>query len=147
VSQDGDEDSQVQKISLASASATHRQVTTSLEMVISRHFVEKYYGLLLLPNCHIDFYDGWITEIQQLMVEHKCLHYSVLANAASHLHFIDASSQMQELALTYYSKALRGLSNLLGRTSGLENHNGLLMSVMLLYLHGVSYIATVITFL
>ncbi|EXJ85680.1 hypothetical protein A1O1_06046 [Capronia coronata CBS 617.96] len=70
------------------------------------------------------------------MVQYKSLQYSVLANAASHIHFIDDSSQMQELALTYYSHALRGLSELLPKTSQLENHNGVLMSVMLLYLHG-----------
>lgn len=73
------------------------------------------------------------------MIEYKSLHYSVLANGASHLHFIDSSNQMQELALTYYSNALRNLSDLLARSSRLENHNGLLMSVMLLYLHGVGW--------
>ncbi|KAF2872795.1 hypothetical protein BDV95DRAFT_492142, partial [Massariosphaeria phaeospora] len=107
-----------------------------LEAAISRHFIEEYYGLLLLPNCHREFYNGWIAEIQHLMIKHKSLHYSVLANGASHLHSINASSSMQELALMYYSSALRDLSNLLAKSSHLENHNGLLMSVMLLYLHG-----------
>lgn len=45
---------------------------------------------------------------------------------------------MQELALTYYSKALRGLSEVLVNVNQLENHNSILMSMMLLYLHGVS---------
>lgn len=130
--------SALQTICILSEATAHREVIHNLEMVISRHFIDKYYGLLLLPNCHPEFYHGWITEIQYLMVEHKGLYYSVLANAASHLHFIDDSSRMQELALTYYSNALRGLSSLLTQASQLENHNGLLMSVMLLYLHGVS---------
>ncbi|KIW69228.1 hypothetical protein PV04_05117, partial [Phialophora macrospora] len=71
------------------------------------------------------------------MVQHKCLQSSVLACAASHLHFVDASPQMQELSLTYYSQAIRSLSEVLASASShLENHNGLLMSIMLLYLHG-----------
>jgi hypothetical protein len=114
----------------------------NLEGTLSRHFVNEYYCLLLLPNCHREFYDEWIRDIQQLMVEQKCLHYAVLANAASHLHFVDASLSMQELALTYYSNALRGLSKLLSQAAPLENHDGLLMSVILLYLHGVSSLFT-----
>lgn len=118
-------------------SAAHQVLSRDLKPVIVRHFIDKYYGLLILPNCHPEYYWGWITEIQGLMVQHKSLQYSVLANAASHIHFIDDSSHMQELALTYYSHALRGISKLLTSVSQLENHNGLLMSVMLLYLHGV----------
>ncbi|KIX10425.1 uncharacterized protein Z518_01507 [Rhinocladiella mackenziei CBS 650.93] len=121
---------------LLSESAAHQVLCHDLESVLSRHFVEKYYDLILLPNCHPEFYHGWITEIQHLMIRHKSLQYSVLACAASHLHFIDASSQMQELALTYYSHAIRGLSEILASASQIENHNGLLMSVILLYLHG-----------
>ncbi|KAJ9640173.1 hypothetical protein H2204_003398 [Knufia peltigerae] len=124
------------RISLFSASAAHQVLKQDLKPVISRHFIDIYYGLLILPNCHPEYYWGWINEIQELMVQHESLQYSVLANAASHIHFIDDSSQMQELALTYYSQALRGLSELLVKASQVENHNGLLMSVMLLYLHG-----------
>jgi hypothetical protein len=105
--------------------------------MIARHFVDRYYGLLLLPSCHPQYYHGWINEIQELMVEHECLRYSVLACAASHLHFVDSSPQMQELSLTYYSQAIKGLSGVLAKIGQLENHNGLLMSIMLLYLHGV----------
>lgn len=72
------------------------------------------------------------------MATHKCLYYSVLACAASHIHLIDMSSPMQELALTYYSKAVQELSQLLTTTPRLESHNGVLMTVMLLYIHGVS---------
>ncbi|KIW17822.1 hypothetical protein PV08_05017 [Exophiala spinifera] len=124
------------RISLFSASTTHQVLKQDLKPVISRHFMDIYYGLLILPNCHPEYYWGWIKEIQELMVQHESLQYSVLANAASHIHFIDDSSTMQELALTYYSQALRGLSELLVKASQVENHNGLLMTVMLLYLHG-----------
>ncbi|KAI1614225.1 hypothetical protein EDD37DRAFT_594913 [Exophiala viscosa] len=124
------------RLSLLSESVAHRALSRDLEPVIARHFVDKYYDLLLLPNCHPDYYWGWISDIQRLMRECKSLQYSVLACAASHLHYIDDSSQMQELALTYYSHALRGLSELLAQPGQLESHNGLLMSVILLYLHG-----------
>ncbi|KAH7122081.1 hypothetical protein B0J13DRAFT_156198 [Dactylonectria estremocensis] len=121
---------------LTESGAAHEVVARDLEVVISRHFVERFYGLLLLPKCHPGFHEGWLTEIQDLMVRHKSLYYSVLACAASHIHCIDSSSPMQELALRYYSNALKELSRFLARASQLENHNGLLMSVMLLYLHG-----------
>lgn len=124
------------KISLPSESVAQHGYSKDLELVISRHFIEQYYGLLLLPNCHPDFYDGWITEMRHLMVQHKSLHYSVLANGASHLHLTDDNKGMQELALNYYSSAIKDLSKLLNQEEGLEYHNGLLMSVMLLYLHG-----------
>jgi len=110
-----------------------------MQLVLSRHFVERYYNLLLLPRCHPGFYNGWLTEIQDLMISHKCLYFSVLACAASHIHLIDTSTPCQALALTYYTNATRELSSLLNSASRLENHNGLLMSVMLLYLHGVRF--------
>lgn len=121
-----------------SEAAAHRQLTGDMEGHLSRYFFDKYFALLLLPNCHPDFYNGWISEIRQFMVGEKSLRYSALANAASHLHFVDSSSPMQELALTYYSNSLRGLSKLLAQGCPLENHDGLLMSVIFLYLHGVS---------
>ncbi|KAF7563531.1 hypothetical protein G7046_g570 [Stylonectria norvegica] len=86
--------------------------------------------------CHHGFYDGWLEELRNLTAHDKSVYYSVLACAASHLYCIDESSHMQELALGYYSKALRSLSRLLARNSQLENDNGLLISVMLLYLNG-----------
>lgn len=128
------------QLCLLSASAAHQVLRHDLESIISRHFVEKYYRLILLPDGHPDFYNGWIGEIQDLMMQYKSMQYSVLTCAASHMHFIDTSPQMQELALTYYSKAIRGVSEILSHTSELENHNGLLMSVMLLYLHGVGFL-------
>lgn len=122
---------------LAEAMAAHGVISRDLQIVLSRHFVERYYGLLLLPCCHLGFYNGWLTEIQHLMLSHKSLYFSVLACAASHIHLSDESTPMQGLALTYYTNATKELSSLLNSTPELANHNGLLMSVMLLYLHGV----------
>jgi hypothetical protein len=74
--------------------------------------------------------------IQALMQDSTSLQYSVLANAASHVHWIDGKPQMQELALSYYSRSIRGLSDTLAG-KGPQDENATLMSVMLLYLHGV----------
>ncbi|KAJ3533901.1 hypothetical protein NM208_g7776 [Fusarium decemcellulare] len=119
------------------AAVAHRVMSQDLELRISRHFVDKYYSLLILPSCHPGFHDGWLAEIQELMVTYKSLYYSVLACAATHIYLVDASQRMKDLALTFYSGAVKELSNLLKSVPELENHNGLLMSVMLLYLHGV----------
>jgi hypothetical protein len=124
-------------VSRQSESAAFQLLRHDLESVIARHFIDRYYGLLLLPGCHPQYYHGWINEIQELMLQHKSLRFAVLACASSHLYFVDTSPQMQELSLTYYSSALKGLSDILARISQCENHNGLLMSIMLLYLHGV----------
>ncbi|KAL7911444.1 hypothetical protein GGI35DRAFT_442807 [Trichoderma velutinum] len=121
---------------LSESGVAHRAASRHLEFVISRHFVERYCCLTLLPSCHPDFYDRWLREIQNLMVSHRSVYYSVLACAASHIYLIDANSPMQELAITYYSNAIKDTSTLLATTSHLERHNALLVSVIFLYIHG-----------
>jgi hypothetical protein len=107
---------------------------------VSRHFSEKYYDLLLLPSCHPAFHDGWIKDIKELMVDDRALRYAVLANAASHISIMDTNPGMESLALSYYSRAITGLSDILAHANDqyLASCDGFLMSVMLLYLHGVS---------
>jgi hypothetical protein len=125
-------------ISLQSEQTAREQLTIDLEVIISRHFIEEYYCFLLLPNCHRAFRDGWIGEIKELMTSDESLRYSVLANAASHIHNRDANPSMQSISLQYYSRSLRGLTIILDQASNpyLASCNALLMSVMLLYLHG-----------
>src|SRR5687768_6450136 len=38
-------------------------ISRDTSVVLSRHFVERYYDLLLLPSCHPSFYNSWLTEI------------------------------------------------------------------------------------
>lgn len=74
------------------------------------------------------------------MVEDKSLRYSVLASAASHMHNTAPNPGMQSLALNYYSRSIKGLSTTLSQLNDIDlaKHDGFLMSIMLLYLHGVS---------
>ncbi|KAH7413827.1 hypothetical protein DE146DRAFT_8670 [Phaeosphaeria sp. MPI-PUGE-AT-0046c] len=125
-------------ICIQSENTARERITIDLEVVISRHFIEKYYGFLLLPNCHHAFHDGWIRDIQSLMVTDQSVRYSVLANAASHIHNMDTNPSMQSVALQYYSKSIQGLTDVLNQAKDpyLTTCNGFLMSVMLLYLHG-----------
>ncbi|KAK7190481.1 hypothetical protein DPSP01_005292 [Paraphaeosphaeria sporulosa] len=111
-------------------------ISESLEGFLVRHFVQKYYRSLVLPNSHPRFANDWISEMQRLMRDWKSVRYSVLCNAASNVHLIESNGQMQELALTYYSQALRGLSDYLSRAELLANCNSILISMMLLCLHG-----------
>jgi hypothetical protein len=129
-------------ITTQSQNTAQKKFMVDLEVVISRHFIEKYYRFLLLPNCHQVFHDGWIHDIQELMVNNESLRYSVLANAASHIHNMDTNPVMQSLSLQYYSKSLRSLTDVLVQANNpfLASCNGFLTSVMLLYLHGVSVI-------
>ncbi|CRK27900.1 hypothetical protein BN1723_014046, partial [Verticillium longisporum] len=127
---------------LAESRASHLTVSREMPAVLSRHFVEKCFTLLLLPICHPGFSQDWLGEIKDLMVSHDCLYYSVLAYAASHVFLMDTSTRIQGLALTYYTKATRAMSCLLESETHPELHNGLLMSVMLLYLHGCMGIGT-----
>ncbi|KAM5371429.1 hypothetical protein ACJA88_009416 [Fusarium oxysporum] len=121
---------------LSQAATVHRVLSNHLELRVSDHFSDKYFSLLLLPDCYRGFHDGWLTEIKQLMVTHKSLYYSVLACAASHIFLTDSVWEMHPIALSYYAEGVKELQLLLGKVSQYENHDALLMSVMLLYLHG-----------
>ncbi|KAI1055440.1 hypothetical protein LB506_011442 [Fusarium annulatum] len=121
---------------LSQAATVHRVLSNHLELRVSDHFSDKYFSLLLLPDCYRGFHDGWLTEIKQLMVTHKSLYYSVLACAASHIFLTDSVWEMHPLALSYYAEGVKELQLLLGKVAQYENHDALLMSVMLLYLHG-----------
>lgn len=121
------------------AGLVHGISTNHLELRISQHFSGNFFPLLLLPDCYRGFYDGWLTEIQQLMLTHKSLYYSVLACAASHIFLGDSVLEMHHIALSYYSQGVRELSALLKNVSEYEHHDALLMSVILLYLYGVCF--------
>ncbi len=111
-------------ISLLSELVAYRHLSSDLEIVISKHFAEKYCGLLLLPNSHPKFYDGWLTGMFRLIPYHDGLRYSVLANGASHLHLVDKNDSMYELALTYYSGALQHLAKSLDKEQKLQKTMG-----------------------
>ena len=113
-----------------------------MEPFLGRHFVQEYFDLLLNPDSNVAFHDDWINDIQRLMQSSKSLKYSVLANAASHMHWIDGTPQMQELALSYYSRSVKDLSTTLASPS-LPNNQfyATLMAIILLYLHGVGQLA------
>lgn len=128
------------RVCLISASTAHRALYRDITSLISKHFLDKYYNLILLPNCGLDYYWDSLNELQRLAPTCKSLQYSILSSAAAHLYSIDKSAQMQELALTYYSHALRDLQQLLQTNLQVETHDGLLMSVVLLYTLGVSLV-------
>jgi hypothetical protein len=71
------------------------------------------------------------------METHKSLYYSILACAASHMSIIDASSNMKYMALAYYTNSVRELASLLSTVSQDDKNDGLLMTIMMLSLHGV----------
>lgn len=115
---------------------TQEVMTRDLERDFSRYFFNNYYSLLILPGCHPDFYYGWLGEILAFMLPHESLYYAVIACAASHIQSIKTCVRMQEIALTYYSTAITKLSRILATSSQLQDHDGLLVSIMLLYIHG-----------
>lgn len=122
----------------AEAAVSNAVVGSCLEIVVGRHFIDSYYSTLINPDSHHDFYDDWITDIQNFMEDSTGLRYSVLANAASNLYLSGEPGQMQELALSYYSQSLRGVTWAVVDASDKQEdrRNAVLMSVMLLYLHG-----------
>lgn len=110
---------------------------------ICNHFVNEYYSVILLPNCHPEYYWGLLNEIQRIMPQCQSLTYTVLANAAAHLHSISGSAQMHELAIGYYSQAIHHLQVFLRLTPRLRDDNALLISVMLLYTLAVSTLPSI----
>lgn len=125
---------------LAEANAAQKVLSPEIELKVARHFVHEYFTLLILPSSHPGFLHGWLTDIQQLMMNHKSLYYSVLACGASHIFLIDTSTRrMQDLTLTYYCNAITELSKLFATVLKRENHDALLMSVMMLYIIAVRF--------
>lgn len=72
------------------------------------------------------------------MVDWQSVRSFVLCNAVSNLQFVESNGQMQERAVIYYSRALRGLSDSIGGVEPLESPNGVLISMMPLWFYGVS---------
>jgi hypothetical protein len=106
-----------------------------VEPLVSANFFDNYFNMIVLPNCHPQFYHGWIGEIKDLMTKHPSLYYSMLACSAAQVHSLSGTSQLHGLALEYYDRGIKYVSQLLDVDS-VANHNGLLMSIILLYLHG-----------
>lgn len=116
-----------------------RTLGPDLEVAIARHFVDEYYPRLISLDCDQQFRLEWLRSIQESMPHCAGLRYSVLANAASHLFLAGQSSRMQDLALHYYTRSLRGLSTAISRSDTNEwkcGKNDILTSMIFLYLHG-----------
>ena len=124
--------------SIQSEALSQKFLHLELEPVISRHFIDSYYELIINPESHLDFYDDWINDLQAVMSKSKALRYSMLANSAAHLSTVNGSSSMNDLALSYYSHSMSALVEAIDKKPESQDPNAVLMSVMLLYLHGVS---------
>lgn len=122
---------------MLSEMTTLQLVHRDTDALLVNHFADRYYDTIVLPDCHADFYVGWTRSIQQIMKEHPALYYAVLACSASQFHSLTQVSQMHDLALDYYSRSMKKVGQLLGRTS-VAMDDVLLNSIIFLYLNGVS---------
>lgn len=122
-------------LSVQSESIANQIVRRDIEPLFSANFFDKYFDMIVLPNCHPQFYHGWIDEIKELMAHNPSLYYSMLACSATQVHAYSGTAQLLGLALEYYGQGMRHVSRLL-EVDSVANHNGLLMSIILLYLHG-----------
>lgn len=116
-----------------------RTLGTDLEVAIARHFVDHFYPHLISLDCDRQFRLEWLRSIQDSMPHCAGLRYSVLANAASHLFLGGQGARMQDLALHYYTRSLRGLGTAISRfhtREGSHCTNDILTSMIFLYLHG-----------
>lgn len=124
------------------ADAVHKLISRDIESVLSMHFEGEYARLIIPPGGHPRFFDKWAGELHVMRSEFKAFSYAAMACSASHLHYKNLSGQMQELALTYYCHALRQLAQLLASNStGIEHHNGVIMAILTLCMHGVCDLA------
>jgi hypothetical protein len=116
-----------------------RTLGTGLEIAVARHFVDHFYPHLLSLDCDRHFHQEWLRSIQKSMPHSTGLRYSVLANAASHLFLAGRCPQMQDLALHYYTRSLRGLGTAISQSDTNDwecGKNDILTSMIFLYLHG-----------
>lgn len=111
----------------------------NVEVAIACHFVDHFYPHLISLDCDQQFRLEWLHNIQESMPHCAGLRYSVLVNAASHLSLAGENLRMQDLALHYYTRSLRGLSKAISQSDTNEwklGKNDILTSVIFLCLHG-----------
>jgi hypothetical protein len=128
-------------VSLVSEALSGRIVSRDIEPLVSQNFFDKYLNMILLPDCHQQFYQGWSSEIRQLMSQHHSLYYSILACSAAQVYRLDGIAPLRELTLEYYDRGIKGVSKLL-TIPGIVHDNALLTSIIMLYLHGCLGYAT-----
>ena len=105
-----------------------RTLGADLEVAIARHFVDHFYPHLISLDCDQQFRLEWLHRIQESM-----------PHCAGLLFLAGESSRMQDLALHYYTRSLRGLSTAISRCDNSEWNSGkndILTSMISLYLHG-----------
>ena len=105
--------------------------------MVSANFFDKYFDMIILPDCHPQFYHGWLSSLRSLSLQHPSLYYSILACSASQVYVLKQVQPFRQLTLEYYDRSIKGVSQLLS-TSGeaVATNNALLMSIILLYIHG-----------
>jgi hypothetical protein len=106
-----------------------------VEPLVSANFFDNYFDMVLLPDCHPQFYHGSLGEIKDLMTKHPSLYFALLACSAAQVCSLSGTSQLHGLALEYYDRGIKHVSELLDVDS-VANHDGLLITIILLYLHG-----------
>jgi hypothetical protein len=136
---DADQPAHEWQMSLASGMTAWRISSRDVKPMISKHFINSYLNLLILPDSDPRYSSSFVNEIGRHVPQNTGLQCAMLANAAAHLSSITKSVQMQELAIDYYLQALRYLQADLENESRVKTDNGLLISVMLLYVLGVSH--------
>ncbi|KPI35889.1 uncharacterized protein AB675_10415 [Cyphellophora attinorum] len=126
---------QAPPLSLRSESVSSQIMRRDVEPLVSANFFDNYFDMVLLPDCHPQFYHGSLGEIKDLMTKHPSLYFALLACSAAQVHSLSGTSQLHGLALEYYDRGIKHVSELLDVDS-VANHDGLLITIILLYLHG-----------
>lgn len=112
---------------------------SDLELDCFHQFVEGFLPLLILPSTHSGFRASYIPEVVEMMVNFEGFKNVALACGAARMYTLTGSSQMDNAGITYYTQAVSQVNQALSSIDFTkETSDAVLMTVIFLYIHGVS---------
>ena len=113
---------------------------SDVEAVLYQHFFYALYPHLILSSAHPGFHTGYVLEFVDKVFFFDGLRHVVFACAASHMYLVSEKTQLHELSLTYYSRAVSDVNRALDGIDSIgdKSCDALLTAIIFLYIHGVS---------
>lgn len=110
-----------------------------VEAAIYEHFFNVLRPLLVLPGCRSQLIDELYEELEELVLSCDSFRHAILACSAVHMD-ISGVGLSSQAALTHYSQSISLVKQSLAIMDKAQvgNDNGLLLSVIFLYVYNVS---------
>lgn len=123
-------------------------IRSQVELDLVYHFLNKFFSLLVLPTWNTSHFLEYQFQLVNMMMHHDNVKYAVLASCAANKYILSNHRRYQNLALIYYSKAVKGVSDavLQLHSQNRAPDDSLLATVVYLYLHDVCSLSLHVAF-